>query len=91
MVLNRSNGKMAPVWVDVKNVRGGRERLGCNPAAEIRAISCEDLEAVRALHTSGVGQSARWTQLPIEGGDRAALAKLEPHGSGELQGLSRLS
>lgn len=78
LVLRRSDGKSALAWDEVKNVRDGRERLGYNPAVgEIRDISVEDLEAVRAKVESTLADDpGRRLQLPVKGGDRAALARL---------------
>ncbi|KXT08447.1 hypothetical protein AC579_5612 [Pseudocercospora musae] len=78
LILRRSDGKSALAWDEVKNVRDGRERLGYNPAAgEIRDISVEDLEAVRAKAEFTLAEdSVKRLQLPMKGGDRAALARL---------------
>ncbi|EME78190.1 uncharacterized protein MYCFIDRAFT_89322 [Pseudocercospora fijiensis CIRAD86] len=78
LILRRSDGKSALAWDEVKNVRDGRERLGYNPAAgEIRDISVEDLEAVRAkVEFTLADDSVKRLQLPVKGGDRAALARL---------------
>ena len=59
----------------MKHVRDGRERLGYNPAVEMRGITREDLDAVRARADS-TSDDVRHLKLPIKGGDRAALARL---------------
>lgn len=75
-VLARSDGMVAPVWTTIKDLRDGRERLGYNPALEMRQISQEDVAAVRADKAFVGGESVKKLQLPIKGGDRAALARL---------------
>ena len=76
LILCRSDGQPAPAWTDIKNVRDGRERLGYNPAVEVRAIAREDLLAVRAREEFVDEGLVGRLRLPIKGGDRAALARL---------------
>lgn len=78
VVIRRSDGRFALAWDEVKNVRDGRERLGYNPAAgEVRDISFEDLEAVSSkTEFTFLDDTVKRLQLPIKGGDRAALARL---------------
>jgi len=76
MILSRSDSKASPAWSDVKNLRDGRERLGYNPAMEIRPISREDLENVRANAEFTTDDGLERLRLSIKGGDRAALARL---------------
>ena len=75
VVLYRSDGRSAPAWSDVEHLRDGRERLGYNPAVEMRGITREDLEAVRA-RADFTSDDVRRLKLPLKGGDRAALARL---------------
>lgn len=75
-VLSRSDGKEAPKWTTVKDLRDGRERLGYNPASETRQVSQEDVEAVRADKAFTGGDDIKKLELPVKGGDRAALARL---------------
>lgn len=75
VILGRSDGRAALKWEEVQNVRDGRERLGYNPAVETRDICIEDLEAVRA-RDEFVPTGQKEIQLPVKGGDRAALARL---------------
>lgn len=74
-ILRRSDGRPALAWSDVENVRDGRERLGYNPAAETRDITGEDLAAVRSRAEFTLDDVTQ-LQLPLKGGDRAALARL---------------
>ena len=76
LILSRSDGQPAPTWDDIKNVRDGRERLGYNPADEVRGIAQEDLEAVRAKQEFTSDADLLRLRLPMKGGDRAALARL---------------
>ncbi|KAK5678322.1 hypothetical protein LTS10_009494 [Elasticomyces elasticus] len=76
MILCRSDGKAAPAWSEIKDVRDGRERLGYNPAVEKRGIALEDLEAVRSRRVSPPAALTKALRLPVKGGDRAALARL---------------
>lgn len=76
IILARSDARPAPVWQDIKDVRDGRERLGYNPAIEVRPIAQEDLEAVRARAEFTSDADLARLGLPIKGGDRAALARL---------------
>lgn len=76
IILSRSNGQPAPAWQDIKNVRDGRERLGYNPAMEVRVIAQEDLQAVRAKQEFTSDADLMRLRLPVKGGDRAALARL---------------
>ncbi|KAK4580439.1 hypothetical protein LTR86_000642 [Recurvomyces mirabilis] len=75
LILGRSDGRPAPLWNAVKNIRDGRERLGYNPALENRGVTTEDLEAVRG-RKGGMPTEAKQLSLPAKGGDRAALARL---------------
>lgn len=75
-ILCRSDGRVAPAWKDVKDVREGRERLGYNPALEMRNITREDLENVRAPEEFTSDDAMKRLELPIKGGDRSALARL---------------
>lgn len=76
IILSRSDAQPAPLWNDIKNVRDGRERLGYNPANTARAITQEDLEAVRAKSEFTSDADLLRLRLPMKGGDRAALARL---------------
>ena len=76
IILCRSDGRAAPVWSDIENLRDGRERLGYNPAVEVRGVDREDLEAVRARREIASKGALKQLQLPVKGGDRAALARL---------------
>jgi len=76
VILSRSDGRPAPTWDEIVNVREGRERLGYNPAVEIRDISKEDLYAVQARRGDRLGQDVVRSRLRVKGGDRAALARL---------------
>ncbi|KAK5739000.1 hypothetical protein LTR17_005518 [Elasticomyces elasticus] len=76
MVLCRSDGRAAPAWSDIKDVRDGRERLGYNPAVEKRGIALEDLEAVMSRRVSPAAALTKVLRLPRKGGDRAVLARL---------------
>lgn len=76
VVLCRSDGRSAPAWSDIENVRDGRERLGYNPAVETRGIAREDLEAVKGRVQHTPDAALKTLQLPWKGGDRAALARL---------------
>lgn len=80
LVLCRADGRSAPAYTDVKYLRDGRERLGHNPAEEMREIDKEDLEAVRTregdrMLKSGAEEGGRM-RIGSRGGDRAALARL---------------
>lgn len=76
LVLCRSDGQPAPAWSDIKNVRDGRERMGYNPAVEAKAITQEDVEAIRAKMEFTSDADLARLRLPMKGGDRAALARL---------------
>lgn len=77
MVLGRSDGRPALKWNEVENVRDGRERLGYNPAVEVRNISREDIEAVRTQeHFVPADIDVKQLGFGEKGGDRAALARL---------------
>ncbi|KAK5741375.1 hypothetical protein LTR17_004082 [Elasticomyces elasticus] len=76
VILCRSDGRAAPAWSEINNVRDGRERLGYNPAVEKRGIASEDLEAVRSRRVSPSAALTKRLRLPVKGGDRAALARL---------------
>ena len=77
IVLCRSDGRGVPAWSEVEHLRDGRERLGHNPAVEMRGVAQEDLDAVRARGgRASSSKAARQHELPIKGGDRAALARL---------------
>lgn len=75
LILERSDGRAALTWEEVRDVRDGRERLGYNPAVETKKICAEDVQAVQApSHFVPENQTQR--HLPAKGGDRAALARL---------------
>lgn len=76
VILSRSDGRPAPAWNDIKNVRDGRERVRYNPAVEARAITQEDVEAIRAKAEFTNDADLGRLRLPVKGGDRAALARL---------------
>ncbi|SMR54111.1 unnamed protein product [Zymoseptoria tritici ST99CH_3D1] len=76
VILERSDGRVALQWDEVKDVRDGRERLGYNPAVEERSISHEDLEAVRARKEYTNEDGVKRLGLSAKGGDRAALSRL---------------
>ncbi|KAK3631356.1 hypothetical protein LTR22_021115 [Elasticomyces elasticus] len=76
VILCRSDGRAAPAWSELKDVRDGRERLGYNHAVEKRGIALEDLEAVRSRRVSLSAALTKALRLPVKGGDRAALARL---------------
>lgn len=75
-VLGRADGKPAPAWETIQYLRDGRERLGHNPAVEVKDITSEDLEAVKADKEFVSDQAAKKLELRKKGGDRAALARL---------------
>lgn len=76
-VLRRSDGRPALTWEEVRSVRDGRERLGYNPAIEVREISREDLAHVMiSAHFAPIESPGEQLQLSVKGGDRAALARL---------------
>lgn len=88
IILTRSDGRAAPAWKDVINLRDGRERLGYNPTAASKKLTREDVEAVRARVDGAANTSADIIKslasssldviksLPVKGGDRAALSRL---------------
>ena len=76
IIISRSDERTAQAWEDIKNLRDGRERLGYNPAVEMREISREDLEDVRAREEFTSDDAVKQLQLTVRGGDRAALARL---------------
>lgn len=75
-MLCRSDGRAAPDWSEIENVRDGRERLGYNPVVEMRAIAREDLDAVKGSGEFESNKLVRQLRLRVKGGDRAALARL---------------
>ena len=60
----------------IKHLRDGRERLGYNPAQESKEISVEDWIAVKARDNFVPESTRSQLELPVKGGDRAALARL---------------
>lgn len=75
-ILARSDDRKALSWDEVQNVRDGRERLGYNPAADMRGISQEDLQSVSSREEFRSGETLKRLRLPVKGGDRTALARL---------------
>ncbi|KAF2215748.1 hypothetical protein CERZMDRAFT_116541 [Cercospora zeae-maydis SCOH1-5] len=75
VIISRSDGRAAVKWEEVEHVRDGRERVGYNAATTTRKICVEDVEAVRA-RVEFVPEAQQRLQLPVKGGDRAALARL---------------
>jgi hypothetical protein len=75
-ILSRSDGKPAPAYEDVRNLRDGRERLGHNPAEEVKDIGWR-MEGVKSREGDRM-PSAEDQELRIASqyGDRAALARL---------------
>lgn len=75
-VLCRSDGQPAPEWEKIENLRDGRERLGHNPATDIREMMYEDWVAVKARDNFISKDVVNRLRLARRGGDRAALARL---------------
>ncbi|KAM3425275.1 hypothetical protein BST61_g7223 [Cercospora zeina] len=75
VIISRSDERAAVKWEEVEHVRDGRERLGYNPATTTRKVCVEEVEAVRA-RVEFVPEAQQRLQLPVKGGDRAALARL---------------
>ena len=75
-ILSRADRKPAPHWEQNKHLRDGKERLGHNPATEVKDISFEDWQAVKARDEFVPERTGEQLRLPVRGGDRAALAKL---------------
>lgn len=75
-ILCRADGEAAPKWEKIQHLRDGRERLGYNPARDSKDISYEDWLAVKARDNFVPESTSRKLELPVKGGDRAALARL---------------
>ena len=73
-ILNRADGEqIARGWPESESLKDGRERLGYNPAREIKAVSVEDWMAVKSRD---FGPDVDEIHFRRKGGDRAALLKL---------------
>ena len=75
-ILSRADRKVSPHWEQIKHLRDGRERQGNNPATDVKDISYEDWQAVKAQDEFVPEQTGKQLKLPVKGGDRAALARL---------------
>jgi len=75
-IFSRSDGAPAPAYEDVRNLRDGRERLGHNPAEEVKEIGWR-MEGVKSREGDRIPFAGdQELRLASQNGDRAALARL---------------
>jgi hypothetical protein len=75
-IFGRSDGAPAPTYENVRNLRDGRERLGHNPAEEVKDIGWR-MEGVKSREGDRMPFAGdQELRLASQNGDRAALARL---------------
>jgi hypothetical protein len=75
-IFSRSDGTPAPAYEDVRNLRDGRERLGHNPAEEVKDIGWR-MEGVKSREGDRMPSAGdQELRIASQNGDRAALSRL---------------
>lgn len=75
-IFSRSDRAPAPTYEEVRNLRDGRERLGHNPAEEVKDIGWR-MEGVKSREGDRMPfDGDQELRLASQNGDRAALARL---------------